>query len=76
MSVKLSDILAYINTELTPELFKDYCPNGLQVEGKADISKVVTGVTASQALIDQAIAGAVRAAEPMAKMAAFIVLKS
>ncbi len=56
MSVKLSDILAYINTELTPELFKDYCPNGLQVEGKADISKVVTGVTASQALIDQAIA--------------------
>lgn len=36
--------------------FKDYCPNGLQVEGKEQIKKVVTGVTASQALIDAAIA--------------------
>lgn len=35
--------------------FKDYCPNGLQVEGKEQIQKVVTGVTASQALIDAAI---------------------
>jgi|OM-RGC.v1.010430528 dinuclear metal center protein, YbgI/SA1388 family len=40
---------------LTPHLFRDYAPNGLQVEGKDTISKVVTGVTASQALIDRAI---------------------
>lgn len=40
---------------LKPNRFKDYAPNGLQVEGKSKISKVVTGVTASQALIDEAI---------------------
>lgn len=35
--------------------FKDYCPNGLQVEGAAEVRKVVCGVTASQALIEAAI---------------------
>lgn len=35
--------------------FKDYCPNGLQVDGDKPISRLVTGVTASQALIDRAI---------------------
>ena len=35
--------------------FEDYCPNGLQVEGKAEITRLITGVTASQALIDTAI---------------------
>lgn len=35
--------------------FKDYGPNGLQVEGRARIDKLVTGVTASQALIDAAV---------------------
>lgn len=39
-----------------PRLFKDYAPNGLQVEGKDEINKIVTGVTASMALIDAAIA--------------------
>ena len=36
--------------------FKDYCPNGLQIEGNETITKIITGVTASQALIDIAIA--------------------
>ena len=36
--------------------FKDYCPNGLQVEGRVEISRVVCGVTASLALIESAIA--------------------
>lgn len=40
---------------LQPEYFKDYAPNGLQVEGKADIDVVISGVTASQALIDKAV---------------------
>ncbi len=40
---------------LVPHEYKDYAPNGLQVEGKPNISKLVTGVTASQALIDAAI---------------------
>ncbi|MFT6924765.1 MAG: dinuclear metal center YbgI/SA1388 family protein [Psychromonas sp.] len=35
--------------------FKDYCPNGLQVEGKPEIKKIITGVTACQALIDVAV---------------------
>ena len=35
--------------------FQDYCPNGLQVEGRADVRQIVTGVTASQALIEAAI---------------------
>jgi dinuclear metal center YbgI/SA1388 family protein len=36
--------------------FRDYCPNGLQVEGRADIRRLVCGVTASQALLDEAVA--------------------
>ncbi|PKH01438.1 Nif3-like dinuclear metal center hexameric protein [Psychromonas sp. MB-3u-54] len=35
--------------------FKDYCPNGLQVEGKPEVKKIITGVTACQALIDLAV---------------------
>lgn len=41
---------------LQPERFKDYCPNGLQVEGRARVRKIVSGVTASKALIEAAIA--------------------
>ncbi|MEZ9628626.1 Nif3-like dinuclear metal center hexameric protein [Vibrio breoganii] len=44
-----------LNDKLSPQLIKDYAPNGLQVEGSKTINKVVTGVTASQALIDKAI---------------------
>ncbi|MGR5077724.1 Nif3-like dinuclear metal center hexameric protein [Photobacterium swingsii] len=44
-----------LNKLLSPHLIKDYCPNGLQVEGKAEVKKIVTGVTACQALIDRAI---------------------
>lgn len=41
---------------LQPERFKDYGPNGLQVEGKVSIRIIVSGVTASRALIEAAIA--------------------
>ncbi|MCK6262179.1 Nif3-like dinuclear metal center hexameric protein [Vibrio sp. ZSDE26] len=44
-----------LNEKLSPHLIKDYAPNGLQVEGGAQINRIVTGVTASQALIDKAI---------------------
>ncbi len=44
-----------LNEALSPQLIKDYCPNGLQIEGKKEIKKIVTGVTASKALIEQAI---------------------
>ena len=46
---------AAFNQLLQPERFKDYGPNGLQVEGKAEVKKIVSGVTASVALIDAAI---------------------
>lgn len=48
-------LISFIQSILQPELIKDYCPNGLQVEGKQQIKRIVTGVTASQALIDAAI---------------------
>lgn len=44
-----------LNQTLSPQLVKDYCPNGLQVEGTSEVNKIITGVTASQALIDAAI---------------------
>ncbi|MCK7546094.1 Nif3-like dinuclear metal center hexameric protein [Marinobacter bryozoorum] len=50
-----SDILKTLNNWLTPENFQDYCPNGLQVEGRGEVNRIVTGVTASQALIDAAV---------------------
>lgn len=49
-------LLRHLQELLGADRFKDYGPNGLQVEGKAAIHKVVTGVTASLALIDAAIA--------------------
>ncbi len=55
-SVKQKDLEAYLAKTLDVTRFKDFCPNGLQVAGKATIRKLVTGVTASVALIDAAIA--------------------
>ena len=52
---QLKDLLNYLNNILEVERFRDYCPNGLQVEGRAEIKTIVSGVTASQALIDEAI---------------------
>ncbi|MEE1673089.1 Nif3-like dinuclear metal center hexameric protein [Agarivorans aestuarii] len=51
-NTRLENIL---NQHLESFKFKDYCPNGLQVEGRAEVKRIVTGVTACQALIDQAI---------------------
>jgi dinuclear metal center YbgI/SA1388 family protein len=48
-------LLSEFNALLQPERFTDYGPNGLQVEGKAQIRKIVSGVTASRALIEAAI---------------------
>ncbi|MFA5663624.1 Nif3-like dinuclear metal center hexameric protein [Castellaniella sp.] len=46
---------AWLSAQLKPDGFRDYCPNGLQVQGRDLIRHVVTGVTASQALIEAAI---------------------
>ncbi|MDU8923714.1 Nif3-like dinuclear metal center hexameric protein [Pasteurellaceae bacterium LIM206] len=44
-----------INQKLNIHDIADYAPNGLQVEGKTEVNRIVTGVTASQALIDYAV---------------------
>ena len=53
--VHLRDLVRYLDDMLEADRFADYCPNGLQVEGAATISRLVSGVTASQALIEAAI---------------------
>lgn len=50
------EIARYIEQTLDINRFRDYCPNGLQVEGRTLVKKVVTGVTASLALIEAALA--------------------
>lgn len=52
---QLKAIVDYCNDLLRINEFSDYCPNGLQVEGRSEISKIICGVTACQALIDAAI---------------------
>ncbi len=49
-------LLQAFDALLQPERFRDYGPNGLQVEGRAEVRKIVSGVTASRALIEAAIA--------------------
>jgi dinuclear metal center YbgI/SA1388 family protein len=55
MAIERQALINYLDRLLQPDQFNDYAPNGLQVEGTEKIQRVVTGVTASQALIDQAI---------------------
>ncbi len=45
----------YLNNLLQTARFKDYCPNGLQVEGRRRVKKIATGVTASAAFLEAAI---------------------
>ena len=54
-SVDRETLLQALDQELEPGRFQDYCPNGLQVEGCSRITRLVSGVTASHALITAAI---------------------
>lgn len=49
-------LIKILDDLLHPELFKDYAPNGLQVEGKSEISRIVTAVSATQNVLDRALA--------------------
>lgn len=53
--VERTRLVDYCNELLESDAFQDYCPNGLQVEGAAQVQRLVTGVTASQALLDAAV---------------------
>lgn len=52
---QLLKLVSYTNDLLQIDRFQDYCPNGLQVQGRCKIKKLISGVTASLALIDAAI---------------------
>ena len=53
--VNRNELAQYLAQLLNIARFRDYCPNGLQVEGRLEIRKIVCGVTASQALLDAAV---------------------
>ena len=52
--IELDELIRYCDRLLDPGAFQDYCPNGLQVQGRARVRRLVAGVTASQALIEAA----------------------
>ncbi|MDH5300589.1 MAG: Nif3-like dinuclear metal center hexameric protein [Gammaproteobacteria bacterium] len=53
--IALSVLAAYCDDLLQVKQFKDYCPNGLQIEAGAEVRRIVGGVTASKAIVDQAV---------------------
>ncbi len=55
-TVLRDELSLFLDDHLQVARIKDYCPNGLQVQGKPIIKKLVSGVTASMALIEEAIA--------------------
>jgi dinuclear metal center YbgI/SA1388 family protein len=52
--MELKQLVNYTRQILQVERFTDYCPNGLQVEGKSDVNKIVTGVSASMDFLEAA----------------------
>lgn len=55
MPAHVRDVLSYLDTTLEIDRFRDYAPNGLQIAGVPEIETVVTGVSASAALLERAI---------------------
>ena len=53
---QLKEIIQWCDQTLNTHEFKDYAPNGLQIEGKSEVQKILCAVTASQEAIDAAIA--------------------
>lgn len=53
--MRLNELEIYVNQLLDIAHFRDYCPNGLQVEGRSEIRQLVSGVTASFPLLQAAV---------------------
>lgn len=49
------ELLAFLDDFLSVSLFRDYAPNGLQVEGSDVVRRILLGVSASQSLVDEAV---------------------
>ncbi len=54
--MRLNELRDYIESELAVSRFRDYCPNGVQVEGRTEVRRIATAVTASQAVLQAATA--------------------
>ncbi len=54
--MKREELIRYLDKLLEAGRFRDYCPNGLQVEGRSEVQRLVAGVSATQALLDAAVA--------------------
>ncbi len=54
--MKLYELTRFCHDYLAVDAFTDYCPNGLQIEGKSNVNRLVSGVSANLDLIDAAIA--------------------
>lgn len=55
MAIALTTLVEEADRYLEAARISDYCPNGLQVEGRPQVRRIVSGVTASQALLDAAV---------------------
>ncbi|WP_339628025.1 Nif3-like dinuclear metal center hexameric protein [uncultured Pseudomonas sp.] len=55
MAIALTTLVEEAQRYLNAPRISDYCPNGLQVEGRPQVLRIVSGVTASQALVDAAV---------------------
>lgn len=53
--MRVKELESYLDSLLNVSYFRDYCPNGLQVEGRSEIGTIVSGVTASFELLQAAI---------------------
>jgi dinuclear metal center YbgI/SA1388 family protein len=56
MTVRLAEVIAFLDATLEIDRFRDYGPNGLQVEGSLEVDRVITGVSANAALFSAAVA--------------------
>ncbi|MFK8042187.1 Nif3-like dinuclear metal center hexameric protein [Congregibacter sp.] len=56
MTVELKDLLKHCDSVLESQRFNDYCPNGLQVEGRTTVARLAAAVTANQSVLDAAVA--------------------
>jgi len=53
--MQLRELVAHTDQLLAVDTFTDYCPNGLQVQGRSEVHTLIGGVTACQALLDAAV---------------------
>ncbi|WOJ94975.1 Nif3-like dinuclear metal center hexameric protein [Congregibacter variabilis] len=56
MPVQLKNLVEHCDATLESARFKDYCPNGLQVEGRGNVRRLAAAVTANQSVLDAAVA--------------------